>query len=79
VPTTATRPSHVDIYRNGAIPWDQAAAAGVLDLHVAGTSAVPPLAAANLAVQRQFREMGPKSQPANSLRPWVNRFKCRFS
>lgn len=68
----------VEIYRDGDSPWDQAEAATVLDLHVAGTSAVPALAAANQKVKRQLQKMNQQNQPANSLRPWANRFDQRF-
>ncbi|BBO30889.1 sulfatase [Lacipirellula parvula] len=68
----------IEIYRAGGSPWDQAEAATVLDLHVAGTSAVPALAAANREVKEQLRSMNDQNQPANSLKPWANRFDKRF-
>ncbi|MBA4105497.1 MAG: sulfatase [Pirellula sp.] len=68
----------IEIYRAGGSPWDQAEAATVLDLHVAGTPAVPALAAANREVKEQLRSMNEQNQPANSLKPWANRFDKRF-
>lgn len=69
----------IDLYQNGDSPWDQVAAAGVLDLHIGDSPTTKQLAEANQAVQQQLRGRKGKRQPADSLRPWVNRFDERFS
>ena len=69
----------IDLYQNGDSPWDQVAAAGVLDLHIAGSPQTKQLVAANDVVRQQLSGPRGKRQPADSLRPWIYRFDKRFS
>jgi arylsulfatase A-like enzyme len=68
----------IDVYRAGDTLWDQAEAATVLDVRVAGSPAVPALAAANREVKRQLSDANKQDQPADSLRRWANWFDQRF-
>lgn len=69
----------IDLYQHGDHPWDQVAAANVLDLYIADSPQTERLMAANQVVRRQLSGPKGKRQPADSLRPWVNRFDQRFS
>ena len=69
----------IDLYQHGDHPWDQVAAANVLDLYIADSPQTEQLVAANQVVRRQLSGPKGKRQPADSLRPWVNRFDQRFS
>lgn len=71
--------SLIELYQHGESPWDQVAAANVLDLHIEGSPLTKQLAEANDVVRRQLSGPGGKRQPADSLRPWINRFDKRFS
>ena len=69
----------IELYQRGDSPWDQVAAANVLDLHIEGSPLTKQLAAANSVVGEQLSGPRGKRQPADSLRPWINRFDNRFS
>ena len=69
----------IDLYQHGDSPWDQVAAANVLDLHIQGSPLIRQLVAANQVVRQQLSGPRGKRQPADSLRPWINRFDNRFS
>ena len=68
----------LDVFGHSDSPWDQIAAANVLDLHVTDGPRAEELGRINHYVKNKFRQARGKSPESNSLQPWLNRFSERF-